>query len=157
MTPDGSANMRRHRLVLDRCRTAVGVAAFGVAACRSTTAPSEAVLRGTYVLRDVNGAALPATISNTSVRVLLIADTIRFDGAGTALASSTTREEYSGQEPRVVRTTVDLYYTVHADTIRIGIRCPPNANCTGPSTGHLVSRSVVTVVHGPAVYLYVRH
>jgi len=108
------------------------------------------------VLRDVSGAALPVDISNTSTNWLLIADTIRFDGAGAATGTTVTQQQLSGQQPTTTRSNIDLWYTVEGDAIKIGLRCPPNANCTGPASGHLVSRDVFTMLHGTRVYLYVR-
>lgn len=115
------------------------------------------MLRGTFVVADVNGAALPAAISTTATsRVVLVADTLSFDGFESAEQSTTTRQASPGAASSESHRSVGLIYKVTRDSIRLGIACPPNANCTPFTVGHVVNRDIFTLTYGANGYLYVR-
>lgn len=135
------------------------VAALAVSACHSTGEPLALLLRrGTFVLRTVNGGSLPADISiQPANEMVLLADTLRFEGNGRATRGRTERLQFSTSAPEVVHFTSDYRVQFDGETIFLYFVCPPGANCTanGPIAGHLADANTF-VVGDAQPWVYVR-
>src|SRR5690348_10727568 len=94
------------------------IAALALIGCHSTGEPLGLLLRGTFVLRTVNGGPLPADISTLpGNETILLADTLRFAGNGLATISQTERVHFSTSTPEVVNYTFDFRVRIEGETI----------------------------------------
>ena len=95
---------------------------------------------GAYVLRTVAATAPPTVwISNESVSVTILADTLILDDRGQGRRVTVQRyREASGPEPFVRREESALTYVRRGDRIEIGLACPDLALCVAPP--HFVGR-----------------
>ena len=115
-------------------------AALAGGGCHSTGEPLALLLRGTFVLRTVNGGPLPADVSTQPpYQTILLADTMRFEGKGLATASVTQRFQSPTSPPEVVNYKFDYRVRIVGETIYLTFICPPNANCINITevSGHL--------------------
>jgi hypothetical protein len=135
------------------------VVLFGlvIGGCRASTEPAVALLQGTFVLRTLNGAALPADLSTEpSYHLFLIADTLRFDGKGTAARGWTMQQRYDGAAATILHYDSDYSYRIADHTVYLEMRCPINANCVGSPTAQAVGRDSLLMQSGDETYLFVR-
>jgi hypothetical protein len=143
--------------------SALTVAAAG---CRESTAP-DVELRGDYVVMSVGGRALPANIGDASYPIMLLADTMHFDGAGTATRHWTLRQPSSLQPAPLTKLSEIVGYSVSGTTVTFFScppeaacsACPPGANCArlGPQSGQIaVGIPLVILDYGGPKYLYRR-
>src|SRR5438270_12679420 len=103
-----------------------------IGGCRATTEPAVALLQGTFVLRTLNGAALPADLSTEpSYHLFLIADTLRFDGQGTVSRGWTMQQRYDGAAATILHYDIDYSYRIAHQAVYLEIRCPINIECAG--------------------------
>ena len=95
---------------------------------------------GTYVLRTVAATAPPTVwISNESVSITILADTLTLDDRGQGRRVTVQRyREASGPEPFVRREESALTYVRRGDRIEIELACPDLALCVAPP--HFVGR-----------------
>jgi hypothetical protein len=95
---------------------------------------------GTYVLRAVAATAPPTVwISNESVSITVLADTLILDGRGQGRRVAVQRyREASVPEPFVRREEAALSYVRRGDRIEITLACPDLALCIAPP--HFVGR-----------------
>ena len=120
---------------------------IALAACHESTAPfTNAALRGDYVLASVNGKGLPANVADAANPIMLLGDTIHFDGVYTATRHWTLRDPSSTQQAPSTK----LFETVYYDVTRMSVSfaaCPPGAACRvcpdacayfGPDSGQIV-------------------
>jgi len=134
------------------------LAVIGAAGCRSSGEPLPLMLRGTFVLRTVNGGPLPADISiQPNYQVILLADTLRFDSRRLARRARTERLQSSTLAPTVAHTTADFAVRIVGETIYLDFLCPFGAFCTtnGPEVGRLVDANTL-MFGGSQPYVYVR-
>lgn len=134
------------------------VAVLATAGCRSSGEPLGLLLHGTFVLRTVNGAALPADVSiSPSYQMTLLADTLRFEGKGLAKMGRTERLQPSTLPPTVVHFTLDFAVRIVGETIYLKFLCPFGAFCisTAEISGHLVDGNTL-MLDGAQPYVYVR-
>jgi hypothetical protein len=125
---------------------------LGAALCISTALPAGCTSNGdvftpevagegaTYVLRSTGGTPVPAVwVSNQSVTVTVVADTIRLtsDGRGERVLVEEYNEGTAGGPIRR-REAGDLDYTRGGDRIEITLPCPELGLCVAPP--HLVGR-----------------
>ena len=128
-----------------------------VSGCRTSTEPSAAVLRGIFVVRSLNGVALPADFSgSSSYQLMLMADTLRFDGKGTASRRWTMQQQFAGDAPITLSYALDYDYRIADHTLYLEVRCSPLANCVGSPTGRAVGHDSLLVQSGSVKYLFVR-
>lgn len=102
--------------------------------------PGAPAVPALYVLRSAGGAAIPAVwISNESVTVTVVADTIRLraDGRGDRVLVEEYREA-TPFAPPTRREAGTFDYTRRGDRIEISLRCPDLALCVAPP--HFVGR-----------------
>ena len=103
-------------------------------------------LSATYVLETVNGEALPSVAATGSTgEVVRLADTLVFSADGNLERRITMR--LVGQSTTTPDTTIHgteaLAYDIDADRLTIRVRsCPDNAQCIGPSEGHIDARHI---------------
>lgn len=150
--------MMSSQLVHRRLTTAALVVALVAGGCRSAGEPLALLLRGTFILRSVNGAPLPADISiQPTYQMTLLADTLRFERTGLAKMNRTERLQYSSSEPAVVHLTLDFAVRIVGETIYLKFLCPPGADCInrGELSGHLVDGNTL-MLGDSQPYLYVR-
>lgn len=84
-----------------------------LAACHEATAPlTDAALHGDYVLASVNGRDLPANIADASYPIMLLADTVHFDGVYIATRHWTLREPSSLQPAPLSKLSETVFYNV---------------------------------------------
>lgn len=102
----------------------------------------------------VNGARLPADVSGDRSGLLLLADTLHFDGTGNATESATLLEQTSAS--RVIHGTQHLTYEVDGPTLRLFVYCPPNANCAAPPQGTIMDANHLITLAGDMIYQYER-
>lgn len=134
------------------------IAAVAVGGCRSSGEPLRLLLHGTFVLRTVAGGPLPADISiQPNNQIVLLADTLRFEGNGLAKIGRTERLQSSTSAPEVAHSTADFRVRIVGETIYLDFLCPPNANCfsNGPIPGHLIDANTLTLGDSQP-YVYVR-
>lgn len=133
------------------------IGAITLGGCRSTGEPLGLLLRGTFVLRTVNGAPLPADVSSVpNLQTILLADTLRFLGNGLAKLGQTQRIQSSNVEPQVVHYTWDFTVRIEGENIYLTWVCPPNANCIGhvQTLGHLADANTLVLGDSkPSVYV----
>ena len=152
----------------DMNRVLACLALLSFAACHEATAPlTSAALHGDYVLTSVNGRDLPANIADASYPVMLLGDTIHFDGVYTATRHWTLRQPSSLQPAPLSKLSDTFFYDV-AGTAMSFPWCPPGTACTpcppldacgrvGPDSGRIVlGLSVLVLDYGDARYLYRR-
>src|SRR5947207_8737267 len=103
---------------------------MAIAACRLTTEPGAWYLRGTYVLKTVEGVGLPADLSSgASGQLILLADTMQFDGiGGTVDLTTMSVVEISGSEPTVRQYSAPMRYNVLGSSVRFWISCRLDAD-----------------------------
>jgi hypothetical protein len=115
----------------------------------------------------VNGRDLPANIGDLSYPIMLLADTIHFDGVYTATRYWTLREPSSLQPAPLSKLSETLVYDVTRTTVSFSscppfaacAACPPGDACTRlePDAGQMVlGLSLLTLDYGGARYLYRR-
>ena len=100
-------------------------------------------LEGTWVLRTVDGARLPAvTQEGGGMRYTLLADTLRLARDGTASRVQVVRQQNADPRPYLPADTTYTMrltrpYTLRGRTLTVGELepCPPNANCLGVDQG----------------------
>jgi hypothetical protein len=134
------------------------IALLSAGGCRSSGEPLGLLLRGTFVLRTVAGAPLPADVSSqTDYQITLLADTLRFDGQGLAKMGRTERVQHSTAAPIVDHSTADFAVRIVGDAIYLDFLCPPGADCfsSGPIVGHLADANTL-VLGDSKPYVYVR-
>ena len=134
------------------------IGAITLGGCRSTGEPLGLLLRGTFVLRTVNGAPLPADVSTLpGQETTLLADTLRFLGNGLAKLGQTERLQFSTSEPEVQHFTWDFSVRIEGEAIYLTFVCPSNANCINnvPVRGHLADANTL-VLGDSKPYVYVR-
>lgn len=134
------------------------IAAISVGGCRSSSDPVRLLLRGTFILRTVNGASLPADVSSrTDYRVTLLADTLQFDGQGLAKMGRTDVVQHSSSAPIVEHSTAHFAVRIVGEAIYLDFICPPGADCfsSGPIVGHLADANTL-VLGDSQPYVYVR-
>lgn len=140
------------------------VALISVAACHESTAPfPNAALRGDYVLSSVNGKDLPANIADASYPIMLVADTIHFDGVFTATRDWTLRQPSSLQPAPLNKLSETVYYELTGTSLSFS-SCPPGASCLNcidacvrlePESGRIVlGLSLLMLDYAGAKYLY---
>ena len=111
---------------------------FFATGCYEQTGPVP--LPSTFVVRTVNGSALPVPVmSHEELEIVVLADTLRFYPLGIAHRISIYRNTRIGVS---TITTIDTSrvqesYEVRGDSLRFIRYCPPNANCVGPPEGIL--------------------
>ena|SRR5690349_4570786 len=142
----------------DRCVMFLAlIAAIAVGGCRSSSEPVRLLLRGTFVLRTVNGAPLPADVSSqTNYQVTLVADTLRFDGQGLARMGRTEVVQHSTSAPIVEHSAANFAVRIVRETIYLDFLCPPGADCfsSGPIVGHLADANTLVLGDSkPSVYV----
>jgi hypothetical protein len=118
-------------------RVSRGLAAASLSlltSCGEPTSPSRAA--GVYVLTQVAGDALPtALLTNESVRIMVIADTLRLSPDGTGVRTSAYRTDFLSildKAPESSEHSQAFSFRVTGDRVEIGFHCPPNANCAPP-------------------------
>lgn len=105
--------------------------------------PSPGALEGTWVLRTVDGARLPAvTQEGAGLRYTLLADTLRLTREGSASRVQVVRQQNAAPRPFLPADTtyalrVTRPYTLSGRTLTVGepVDCPPNASCLGIDQG----------------------
>ena len=122
---------------------------FQLAGCSDPVLPSGGI-EGVYALVAVNGRASPATVAEGGgQQYVLLADTLRFSRAGTAVRSSSYRHLSSTFTPpdTVYNQVLVLPYTLDRGKLTLGAReyCPPNANCMGWDEGVMSSGELTLV------------
>ncbi|MFL5614863.1 MAG: hypothetical protein ACJ796_14465 [Gemmatimonadaceae bacterium] len=128
-----------------------------IGGCRASTEPAVALLQGTFVLRTLNGAALPADLSTEpSYHLFLVADTLRFDGKGAATRGRTMQQRYDGAAATILHYDIDYSYRIADHTVYLEIRCPITAQCVSSPSGQVVGRDLLLVQFGDATYVFVR-
>jgi hypothetical protein len=121
--------------------------------CQNTLAPVDAVLKGTYALTTVNGMALPADLSNGDPgRLILLSETIRFDGAGRAIDDMTERDSLSSAPAQVVFATIELSYHVDGSVVHFKALCGPGASCTQVPDATIVDAKDFVIQNGVFTY-----
>jgi hypothetical protein len=120
------------------------LAALAAAGCGSATAPAD--LAGTYVLRTVQGSALPAVLSSGqsaaggTETITLLASSFRFERGGAVRYVATLRN-VSDRPARDTSFTVTASLTYRRVGPRVEISpdppCPDTALCGGYFTGRL--------------------
>ena len=136
----------------------LAVIAIAAGGCRSTGEPIALLLRGTFVLRTVNGGPLPADISlQPDYQMTLLADTLRFDGKSLAKMGRTERLHFLTSAPEVVHVTFDFRVRIVGETIYLDYICPPGADCINrwEISGHLVDANTL-MLGDSQPYIYVR-
>ena len=130
-------------------RALVCFALLSLAACHESTSPlTNAALRGDYVLASVDGKDLPANIADKANPVMLLGDTIHFDGVYTATRHWTLRQPSSLQPAPLNKLSETVFYDVTGTSVSFG-SCPPEAACRacppgqacayiGPDSGQIV-------------------
>jgi hypothetical protein len=127
-----------------------------IGSCRGSTEP-EAALRGTFVLRTVDDVPLPVDRSNRpTYHLLLVADTLRFDGKGAATERVAMQEQIAGQPVTSLSYSLDFNYRIADDSVYLVIRCPVTADCVGSFTGEAGDRDRLLLQSGAEMYLFVR-
>ena len=116
---------------------------LALAGCGDGTTAPDGVLEGTWVLRTVDGASLPAvTQQGDGMRYTLLADTLRLARAGSASRVQVVRLQSA--VPGAFRPADTTYalrltrpYTLRGRTLTVGDEtpCPPNASCLGIDQG----------------------
>jgi hypothetical protein len=88
------------------------------------------------VLTQVAGDALPtALLTNGSVRIAMIADTLRRSPDGTGVRISAYRTEFPSIPDTVPESSAlsqSFSFRVAGNRVEIGFHCLPNANCAPP-------------------------
>ena len=116
--------------VIPRRVVVLCIAVTVLSACRDAVAPAEAAVRGTYALVSVNGKALPADMtSDGSGRILLLSETMAFDGHGNATDELTERDSLSSAPAQVFLARRLLAYSVDGSTIHFTVECGPGVSC----------------------------
>jgi len=113
-----------------RPRILLALAIPAVLACESGLLPQpQPEVEGTFVLDVTDG---PAVFQRTSLRIMLLADTLRFKSDGTAVRSGRTHYDHDTFRDTTLNTTAP--YRHHTEGMRIELEyvCPPNALCSGP-------------------------
>lgn len=136
-------------------RTRLTAAVLALAACGDGPTAARASLDGTWVLRTVDGAALPAvTQEGGGLRYTLLADTLRLSHDGTAHRVQVVRQQNAAPRPFLpADTTYALRltrpYTLRGRTLTVGERedCPPNASCLGVDQGVLAGDRLLLTRH----------
>lgn len=112
-------------------RALLTVLAAGLGAC-STSPSGPITASGTYVLRTVAGAALPAPVATAQWGGRYLADTLRFEPrsfalfAGPTVERSGLRETPAGElQPR----SEHVAYSRAGRTLTFLYYCPPDADC----------------------------
>ena len=128
-----------------RVQSALAVLATSLVSACSDVASVPPRFSATYVLERVNGRPLPAVATEgDAFRVTMIADTLVFHPDGEVERRSTVH--YVGilltTADTIVHRSVDLGYETDGSRLTILINCPANANCVGPSTGHINTRRI---------------
>ena len=128
---------------------------MSLGACHEATAPlSDAALRGNYVAVSVNGGGLPANLNPGSYPIYVVADTLRFDGAGNVIHAQQLSEPTLQQQPQPKLSSL-LSYQVDGTAVHFYFVCPPFAACARAPDGHLVlGLSWLAVNYGNGVFLY---
>jgi hypothetical protein len=128
----------------------------GIASCRDASAPRHTdELRGDFVVVRVNGARLPADVSGDgSGGILLLADTLHFDGSGNATHGWTLLEQTGASS--VFQATLHLTYEVDGPVLRLFAYCPPNANCAMLPQGTIMDMNHLITRSQNIIYQYVR-
>ena len=127
---------------------------LALAGCDDATGPRTS-LEGTWVLRTVDGARLPAvTQEGAGLRYTLLADTLRLTREGLASRVQVVRQQNAAPRPYLpADTTYALRltrpYTLSGRTLTVGDRvpCPPNANCLGVDAGVVEGDRILLVRH----------
>jgi hypothetical protein len=132
------------------------IVCVGIASCRDASAPRHTnELRGDFVVVKVNGARLPVDVSGSLSGLLLLADTLHFDGAGNAAQSRTLLEQTSTTS-RIIHGTQQLTYEVDGPTLRLFAYCPPNANCAALPQGTIMDANHMITLAGNMISQYER-
>ena len=139
-----------------RCLVTVTLILTAATSCHNALAPVDAVLEGTYVLTTVNGMALPADLSNGDPgRLILLSETIRFNGAGGAIDDVTERDSLSSAPAQVVFGTIELSYHVDGSVVHFKVLCGPGASCTQSPDATIIDAKDFVIQNG--VYTYDFH
>jgi len=130
------------RAAVSTCALAAGllVANGGCAAGGEPLTP-DAGMSVVYVLRSVGDAAVPTVwLSNESVSIVVLADTIRLGagGRGERVLVERYEERAPPQAPATRREAGPFDYVRRGDQIEITLPCPDMALCAAPP--HFVGR-----------------
>lgn len=117
--------MRRDRGAFRLCRL-LSVASIFIACDEDATGPGHP-LADTYVLEQVNGAALPYWQSSENVRpVAWLAETLAFSPSGEVVRVRTLQLRLEGRDTTFTE-VLEQQYRVEGSDIQIGqIPCPPD-------------------------------
>jgi hypothetical protein len=130
------------RAAVSTCALAAGllVANGGCAAGGEPLTPDAGMSGVVYVLRSVGDAAVPTLwISNESVSIVVLADTIRLGAGGRGERALVERyEEQAPLAPATRREAGPFDYVRRGDQIEITLPCPDLAICMAPP--HFVGR-----------------
>jgi hypothetical protein len=138
-----------------RRATRAPLALLALAACGDGPAAPRGALEGTWVLRSVRGAPLPAVaVEGGGMRYTLLADTLRFSAAGTFTRTQHVRQQNASPSPFMPADTTYAHrfawpYTRQGPALVLGQRvtCGPNELCVGVDEGVVVGDRITLVRH----------
>ena len=116
----------------------VALVGAGLASCDRGMVGPESQVRGVYNLRRVDAQPLPMALWTENGQTLwLLAETLRFDGAGNVTRAYSWRRDSLGTAGEPQTLSLQLQYRVRAHGLDVGsfAPCPPNALCVAPDTG----------------------
>jgi hypothetical protein len=140
---------------LSRRTLPAALALLALAACERAPSSPRETLDGTWVLRTVRGAALPAVVvEGGGMRYTLLADTLRFSPAGTFTRTQHVRQQNASPSQFLPADTTyaqrfSWRYTRLGPALMLGewVWCPPNALCVGVDEGAVVGDRITLVRH----------
>jgi hypothetical protein len=129
--------------------------ALALAGCGGDVLGPGTPLEGTWVLRTVDGARLPAvTQEGGGMRYTLLADTLRLTRTGSASRVQVVRQQNADPRPYLPADTtyamrITRPYAVRGRTLTVGELepCPPNANCLGVDQGFIDGDRILLTRH----------
>jgi hypothetical protein len=124
--------MRRH----PRGRLLFASAVLVAAACTEPQGDPLRAFDGTYALQSINGQPLPMVQQSAStIRVMLVADTIVSDGRGHYTRQDVAEIDSLTVSHQQTRSSFDSgQYSMRGDTIEFPSPCPLDAPCVAQNT-----------------------